>query len=53
MLAAGLPLDFSARERIPAAPAPRLGEHTEQVLHELLGVDAAAYGRLHDQGVVR
>jgi 2-methylfumaryl-CoA isomerase len=52
MLAAGLPLDFSASGRLPAAPAPALGQHTEQVLHELLGVDAAAYGRLHDQGVV-
>jgi 2-methylfumaryl-CoA isomerase len=53
MLAAGIPLQFSARERIPAGPAPRLGEHTEQVLHELLGLSSAEFGRLHDQGVVR
>jgi 2-methylfumaryl-CoA isomerase len=53
MLAAGLPLDFSARERLAAAPAPTLGEHTEQVLHELLGMPAAEFGRLHDQGIVR
>ena len=53
MLAAGLPLDFSARERIPAAPAPRLGEHTEQVLQELLGLSQAQFGRLQEQGVVR
>jgi 2-methylfumaryl-CoA isomerase len=52
MLAAGIPLDFSARERLPAAPAPRLGEHTEQVLHELLGMDAAEFGRLYDRRVV-
>jgi 2-methylfumaryl-CoA isomerase len=52
MLAAGLPLDFSARARLPAAPAPRLGEHTEQVLHEVLGMPHEAFGRLHDQGVV-
>jgi 2-methylfumaryl-CoA isomerase len=52
MLAAGLPLDFSAGARLPAAPAPVLGEHTEQVLHALLGVDAAQFGRLHDKGVV-
>ena len=52
MLAAGLPLDFSARERLPAGPAPRLGEHTEQVLHELLGMPAEEFGRLHDQGIV-
>jgi 2-methylfumaryl-CoA isomerase len=52
MLAAGIPLDFSARERLPARPAPRLGEHTEQVLHEVLGMPHEAFGRLHDQGVV-
>jgi 2-methylfumaryl-CoA isomerase len=53
MLAAGIPLDFSARERLPARPAPRLGEHTGQVLHELLGVTSQEFGRLHDAGVVR
>ena len=51
-LAAGSPLDFSAFGRIAAKPAPRLGEHTEEVLAELLGVDAAAYGRLHDKRLV-
>lgn len=53
MLAAAIPLQFSARERLPAGPAPRLGEHTEQVLHELLGVPSAEFGRLHDRGIVR
>jgi 2-methylfumaryl-CoA isomerase len=53
MLAAAVPLAFSACERLPAAAAPRLGEHTEQVLHELLGMPAAEFGRLHDAGVVR
>lgn len=52
-LAPGLPLDFSALQRLPAAPAPQLGEHTERVLAELLGIDSAQFGRLHDQGVVR
>lgn len=52
MLAAAIPLDFSARERIPAGPAPMLGEHTEQVLHELLGMPHEEFGRLHDAGVV-
>jgi 2-methylfumaryl-CoA isomerase len=52
MLAAGIPLDFSARERIAAAPAPRLGEHTGQVLQELLGITQAEFGRLHDRRVV-
>ena len=52
MLAAGIPLDFSARERIPAQPAPRLGEHTEQVLREVLGMSPALFGKLHDARVV-
>ena len=52
MLAAGLPLDFSARQRVPAAPAPRLGEHTEQVLHELLGLSQAEFGQLVERRVV-
>lgn len=51
-LAPGIPLNFSAVARAPAAPAPQLGAHTEQVLNELLGIDAAAFGRLHDKGVV-
>jgi 2-methylfumaryl-CoA isomerase len=53
MLAAGIPLDFSAARRAPARAAPRLGQHTGEVLHELLGIDAAEFGRLHDQGVVK
>ena len=52
VLAAGIPLAFSVRDRVPAAPAPRLGEHTEQVLHELLGMPQAEFGRLHDRGIV-
>ncbi|NML44303.1 carnitine dehydratase [Ramlibacter sp. G-1-2-2] len=30
--------------------APRLGEHTDQVLAERLGLSSAQIGRLHDQG---
>jgi 2-methylfumaryl-CoA isomerase len=51
-LAPAIPLDFSAVPRLPAAPAPLLGAHTEQVLGELLGISGAEFGRLHDQGVV-
>lgn len=35
-----------------AAAAPRLGQHTEQVLAELLGLSGTALGRLFDRGVV-
>jgi len=52
LLAPGTPLDFQAVPRVPAGPAPLLGQHTEEVLSELLGLDQAAFGKLHDQGVV-
>jgi 2-methylfumaryl-CoA isomerase len=52
VLAPGIPLDFQGSGRLPPAPAPLLGEHTEVVLAELLGIDAPHYGRLHDRGVV-
>lgn len=38
--------------RRPVKPAPRLGEHTDEVLAEVLGLSAAEIGRLHDAGVV-
>ncbi len=48
----GLPLDFSASPRQPTAPAPVLGQHTDQVLAEILGLSAAEIGRLHDTGII-
>ncbi|MBS0449989.1 MAG: CoA transferase [Proteobacteria bacterium] len=52
VLAPGIPLDFQGSGRLPPGPAPRLGEHTEQVLSELLGMTTAEFGRLNDRGVV-
>jgi 2-methylfumaryl-CoA isomerase len=43
---------------LPSAPrrsplrAPRLGEHTDEVLEEVMGFSAATIGRLHDRGIV-
>lgn len=51
MLVAGSPLRFEAPGRVPAAGAPVLGQHTEQVLCELLGIGSAEYGRLHERGI--
>ncbi|MDO8906575.1 CoA transferase [Hydrogenophaga sp.] len=51
-LAAGLPLNFSAWERLPVAAAPTLGQHTDEVLSELLGVTQAQYGAIVERGVV-
>ncbi|MFT4936956.1 MAG: 2-methylfumaryl-CoA isomerase, partial [Pseudoalteromonas distincta] len=36
----------------PAQPAARLGQHTEEVLAERLGLDAGEIARLHDAGIV-
>jgi len=38
--------------RLAPRPAPRVGEHTDEILAQILGLDSAAIGRLHDQGVV-
>jgi len=51
-LAAGLPLNFSAVQRLPAGVAPTLGQHTGEVLSQLLGVTQAQYGSLCERGVV-
>ncbi len=48
----GLPLDFAAAPRQPPRPAPVLGEHTDTVLAEVLGLSSAEIGRLHDDGIV-
>jgi 2-methylfumaryl-CoA isomerase len=49
----GTPLDFSAVARAPVRRAPALGEHTAEVLNDLLGLSDAEIGRLVDRGVVR
>jgi len=46
------PLDFSAVPRLPVRRAPLLGEHTEQILADVLGLGSREIGRLHDAGVV-
>ena len=48
----GSPLDFGAVERVPVRRAPLLGEHTEEILCDVLGLSATEVGRLHDSGVV-
>lgn len=51
-LSAGAAVRIRGLEREATTPAPRLGDHTEEVLHEVLGLDSGAIGRLHDAGVV-
>jgi 2-methylfumaryl-CoA isomerase len=51
-LAAGATARIAHEERQPLASAPLLGAHTDEILHEVLGLDGAAIGRLHDCGIV-
>ncbi|MFA7437581.1 CoA transferase [Castellaniella sp.] len=48
----GLPLDFSAARREATAPAPVLGEHTEEVLTKVLGLSTAQIGVLIDEKTI-
>jgi 2-methylfumaryl-CoA isomerase len=48
----GSPLVFGAVDRLPAQRAPLLGEHTDEVLGDVLGLGGAEIGRLHDKGLV-
>ncbi|WP_336962633.1 CoA transferase [Sphingobium aquiterrae] len=43
---------LTGEDRGAVAIAPRLGEHTDQILAELLSLDSGAIGRLHDEGLV-
>ncbi len=51
-LASTVPMDFGAVERTPPARSPLLGEHTDEILGEVLGMSEAEIGALHDQGIV-
>ena len=51
-LMAGSPLHFSGNGRLRPVRAPELGEHTDEILAELLSLTDAEIGRLHDQGIV-
>jgi 2-methylfumaryl-CoA isomerase len=50
-LAPASPLDFSQVARLPALPAPRLGQHTDEILHQL-GLSDGEIAKLHDDGIV-
>jgi 2-methylfumaryl-CoA isomerase len=48
----GAPATIPQDERLPARPAPKLGQHTDEVLAEVLKLSSSEIARLHDQGVV-
>ncbi len=49
---AASPLELSQSERLPPQPAPRLGQHTDEILSGILGLSEREIGRLHDQRVI-
>ena len=51
-LAAGTPIRIADALRGPIEPAPMLGQHTDQILLDVLRLDSAAVGKLHDAGIV-
>lgn len=52
MWSAASPFEFEGRDQLAAKPAPRLGEHTDEILAEILGLASGEIGRLHDAGIV-
>ncbi len=48
----GSPVTLSDLPRTPPRPAPLLGEHTDEVLAEILGLSPLEIGKLHDGGIV-
>ncbi|PSF11918.1 2-methylfumaryl-CoA isomerase [Marinobacter fuscus] len=46
------PLRFTSVEREPVRPAPKLGEHTEEILADTLGLSAPEIARLFDEKIV-
>lgn len=46
------PLGFTAADRGSVRPAPRLGQHTDEILADILGLSSSEIGRYHDAGIV-
>ncbi len=49
---AASPLQFAAAPRQPPAPAPTLGQHTDEILSGILGLSGGEIAKLHDEKVV-
>lgn len=52
VLSADTPLRFGAGPAASVPIAPKLGEHTDEILAEVLSLSAPEIGRLHDRGLI-
>ncbi len=48
----GAPARIPGEDRSQPGPSPRIGQHTDELLSELLRMDSGEIGKLHDQGLV-
>ncbi|MCX2982069.1 2-methylfumaryl-CoA isomerase [Halieaceae bacterium IMCC14734] len=48
----GNPLGFGDLPREPVVPAPLLGQHTDEILADTLGLSSGEIATLHDRGIV-
>jgi len=46
------PLSFTAAQQSNTCPAPRLGQHTDEILSDILGLSSGEIGDYHDAGIV-
>ena len=46
------PFEFMDCDQLAARPAPRLGEHTDAILADVLGLSSGQIGKLHDTNIV-
>ncbi len=46
------PIIFTGLDRESTRPAPVLGEHTDEILADILGLSELEIGQLHDSGIV-
>ena len=49
----GLPIKINGLRGEGWRPAPKLGEHNREILHDLLGMDDASITALEEAGVIR
>ena len=52
MTITGLPFDFGSGALAEPFPAPRLGQHTDEVLRDVLGMDDAQIAKLKADKIV-